>query len=158
MPKPRNKTAPSPERAQLPLRPRGNGRNQRRPAGESAEVLDLARYAIGTRLRHARLMRGSRLKDVADAAGCSESLVSKIENNKIEPSLQVLHKLCTVLKIGLGELFTQQEEDAPVVTRAGQRSKIEMDPVRRGHGIRMERVIPYAKGHLLQSNIRLGLK
>src|SRR6185503_462278 len=52
------------------------------------------------RNRHAPLMRGSRLKDVADAAGCSESLVSKIENNKIEPSLQVLHKLCTVLKIG----------------------------------------------------------
>jgi len=100
-------------------------------------------------------MRGSRLKDVADAAGCSESLVSKIENNKIEPSLQVLHKLCRVLKIGLGELFTQQEEDAPVVTRAGQRSRIEMDPVRRGHGILMERVIPYAKGHLLQSNIHV---
>src|SRR4029079_9682653 len=33
--------------------------------------------------------------------------------------------------------------------------KIEMDPVRRGHGILMERVIPYAKGHLLQSNIHI---
>ena len=30
-----------------------------------------------------------------------------------------------------------------------------MDPVRRGHGIVMERVIPYAKGHLLQSNIHV---
>src|SRR5262245_31055960 len=147
MPKPRNKTVPNSGRAHLPLRAKRNGKNQRPPAHQSAVVLDLARYAIGTRLRHARLMHGSRLKDVADAAGCSESLVSKIENNRIEPSLQVLHKLCVVLKIGLGELFTQQEEDAPVVTRAGQRSKIDMDPLRRGHGILMERVIPYAKGH-----------
>jgi transcriptional regulator with XRE-family HTH domain len=120
-----------------------------------ANVLDLSRFAIGTRLRHARLMRGSRMKDVADAAGCSESLVSKIENNKLEPSLQVLNKLCSVLKIDLADLFNSQNEDYPVVTRAGQRSVIEVDPLRRGHGILMERVIPYAKGHLLQSNIHV---
>jgi len=154
MPKPKDKTMLNSGRAQLPLRVKRHGKIQRQPR-EGAQVLDLARYAIGTRLRHARLMRGSRLKDVADAAGCSESLVSKIENNRIEPSLQVLHKLCLVLNIGLGELFTRQEEDAPVVTRAGQRSRIEMDPVRRGHGILMERIIPYAKGHLLQSNIHV---
>ena len=131
-----------------------SSRNARR-GGEPAQVFDLARYAIGTRLRHARLMRGARLKDVADAAGCSESLVSKIENNKLEPSLQVLLKICNVLEIGLGELFTQQDDDTPVVTRAGQRAKIEIDPVRRGEGILMERVIPYDKGHLLQSNIHI---
>jgi transcriptional regulator with XRE-family HTH domain len=120
-----------------------------------ANVLDLSRFAIGTRLRHARLMRGSKMKDIADAAGCSESLVSKIENNKLNPSLQVLNKLCSVLKIDLADLFNSQNEDYPVVTRAGQRSVIEVDPLRRGHGILMERVIPYAKGHLLQSNIHV---
>ena len=123
--------------------------------GGPGDLLDLARYAIGTRLRHARLMRGLRMKDVADAAGCSESLVSKIENNRLEPSLQVLHKLCAVLKIGLGDLFTAQDQDFPVVTRAGKRSIVEMDPLRRGHGIAMERVIPYDKSHLLQSNIHI---
>ena len=88
-------------------------------------------------------------------AGCSESLVSKIENNKLQPSLQTLHKLCSVLKICLGELFNPQNEDDPVVTRAGKRSIVEMDALRRGEGILMERVIPYAKGHLLQSNIHV---
>src|SRR5262245_63306949 len=105
MTKPKNNTLPSSGRAQLLLRAKGDGKHPRQLARQSADVLDLARYAIGTRLRHARLMRGSRLKDVAAAAGCSASLVSKIENNKIEPSLQVLHKLCTVLKIGLGAAF-----------------------------------------------------
>jgi transcriptional regulator with XRE-family HTH domain len=125
-------------------------------ASPKATVLNLARYEIGTRLRHARLMKGARLKDVADRAGCSESLVSKIENNKLEPSLQVLGKLCAVLKIGLGDLFTPPEEDDPVVTQAGQRSFVETDDfLRRGSGIRMERVIPYTRGHLLQSNIHV---
>jgi transcriptional regulator with XRE-family HTH domain len=148
------KAGPRKNRAGISVRPSNSPQNARR-GGKPAEVLDLARYAIGTRLRHARLMRGARLKDVADAAGCSESLVSKIENNKLEPSLQVLLKICNVLKIALGELFTQQEDDTPVVTRAGQRVKIEIDPVRRGEGILMERVIPYDKGHLLQSNIHI---
>jgi transcriptional regulator with XRE-family HTH domain len=130
--------------------------SEKKPDLHKAEVLDLARYEIGTRLRHARLMRGARLKDVAEQAGCSESLVSKIENNKLEPSLQVLGKLCAVLKIGLGDLFTQEEDDYPVVTRAGQRTLVETDDfLRRGHGIRMERVIPYTRGHLLQSNIHV---
>ena len=58
-----------------------------------------------------------RIEDVADTAGCSESLVSKIENNKLQPSLQILHnKLCSVLEIGLGELFNPQQEDYPVAT------------------------------------------
>lgn len=65
--------------------------------GVHADILDLSRFALGTRLRPARPVRGSRMKDVADAAGYSESLVSKIENNKLEPSSQVLNKLCSVL-------------------------------------------------------------
>jgi transcriptional regulator with XRE-family HTH domain len=123
--------------------------------GKSADTSDLSRLAIGTRLRHTRIMRGARMKDVADAAGCSESLVSKIENNKLQPSLQVLHRLCSVLRISLGALFNSQQDDFPVVTRQGQRPYVEMDPLRRGKGIRMERVIPYTKHHLLQSNIHV---
>ena len=68
MPKSRNRTAPNSGRAHVSLRAKSNPRNGRQSIRESAQVLDLSRYAIGTRLRHARLMRGSRLKDVADAA------------------------------------------------------------------------------------------
>lgn len=120
------------------------------PAGWEVSLL-----AIGTRLRHARLTRSYRLHDVANAAGCSESLVSKIENNKVQPSLHALHKLCAVLKISLGELFSAADQFNPVVTRSGQRPVIDLDPLRHGNGIRLERVIPYAKGHLLQSNIHI---
>ncbi len=154
----KSKTAVKPTRKAASIRAQRPQEKQGPSTGAQTNpnVIDLARYEIGTRLRHTRLMRGARLKDVADQAGCSESLVSKIENNKLEPSLQVLGKLCSVLKIGLGDLFTPQEDDYPVVTRAGQRTLIEADDMlRRGSGIRMERVIPYTRGHLLQSNIHV---
>lgn len=123
----------------------------KRARGSEAGAL----LGVGARLRHARLIRRYRLKDVARDAGCSESLVSKVENDKLEPSLHVLHKLCGALQIGLGELFNDSHAGDPITTRPGQRAVIELDPLRRGKGVRMERVIPYARGHLLQSNIHV---
>lgn len=110
---------------------------------------------LGVRLRHARLARGARLKDVAEAAGCSESLVSKIENNKLQPSLDVLRRLCGALGLTLGELFATPSADEDVVQRNGSRVVVDLDPVRRGEGIRLERLVPYSAGHLLQGNIHV---
>ena len=55
---------------------------------------------IGARLKHARLANHMRLKDVAESASCSESMLSKIENERAIPSLTTLHRLCKALKIG----------------------------------------------------------
>jgi transcriptional regulator with XRE-family HTH domain len=127
----------------------------RAPSSHPATHHGLPHLGIGARLRHARLMRGARMKDIAEAAGCSESLVSKIENNKLEPSLHVLSRLCGILGINLRDLFSPEQNDDTIVTRQTQRTVVEMDPLRQGHGIVMERVIPYARGHLLQSNIHV---
>jgi transcriptional regulator with XRE-family HTH domain len=110
---------------------------------------------IGSRVHHARLLREMRMKDLAAAAGCSESLISKIENNRIVPSLGVLHRICDALNLALGELLAAPAEDARIVTRAGERQIVEMDSLRAGDGIRMERLVPYAKGHLIQGNIHV---
>jgi transcriptional regulator with XRE-family HTH domain len=110
---------------------------------------------IGTRLHHARQMREMRMKDVAAAAGCSESMISKIENNKAMPSLGVLHRICEVLNLALGDLLTVPNENGGVVTRSGERRLVDIDPLRKGTGIRLERLVPYAKGHLLQGNIHI---
>ena len=110
---------------------------------------------IGTRLHHARLARGARLKDIAEVAKYSESLVSKIENNKVQPSIRMLHRICAALDLTIGELFASPEHDNRVVLRSGERITFEIDPLRRGSGVRMERLVPYAKGHLLQGNIHI---
>jgi len=44
-------------------------------------------FHIGAKIKHTRRMKSMRLIDVAKHAGCSESLLSKIENDKATPSL-----------------------------------------------------------------------
>jgi len=62
---------------------------------------------IGVKLRHTRKVKGLTLKQLADAAGCSESLLSKIENGRATPSLKMLQKLSSGLEMTVGQMFAQ---------------------------------------------------
>ena len=48
---------------------------------------------LGVRLRHARLVAGLTLLQLAQKASCSESLISKLEHGTASPSLAMLHRL-----------------------------------------------------------------
>lgn len=109
--------------------------------------------SFSVRLRHARQMRGLTLKALAETAGCSESLLSKYENGRAVPSLPTLHRLVQALGTNIGWMFEERDGEDGIVFRAGTRPLIALDPLRRGEGISLERVIPYAPGHLLQCNI-----
>ncbi|GAA2855307.1 transcriptional regulator with XRE-family HTH domain [Aminobacter niigataensis] len=114
--------------------------------------------AIGIRLKHARLTKGLSLRQIADIAGCSESFVSKVEHDRVRPSLATLHRLVKALEINIAALFSDADldESGPVfVYRAGQRPLIHMDPLRKGEGITLERLIPHARGILLQANVHI---
>src|SRR5438445_7513767 len=74
---------------------------QKQPAAQP--TLDGPR--IGARLKHARLVNHMRLKDVAESAGCSESMLSKIENERAIPSLTTLHRLCKALNLSVSTLL-----------------------------------------------------
>ncbi|WP_237372004.1 helix-turn-helix domain-containing protein [Rhizobium sp. SL42] len=93
------------------------------------------------------------LKALADAANCSESLLSKIENGKASPSLPMLHRLAGALDTNIGWMFEESDGEEGIIFRAGTRPLIALDPLRRGEGISLERIIPYSAGHLLQCNI-----
>jgi transcriptional regulator with XRE-family HTH domain len=108
---------------------------------------------LGARLKLARQTRGLTLKALALAADCSESLLSKVENGKASPSLPMLHRLVRALDSNIGWMFEETDTDEGVVFRAGKRPLITLDPLRRGEGISLERIIPYSPGHLLQCNI-----
>lgn len=116
---------------------------------------DLAAQAskLGVRLRLARRTRGMTLKELAAAAKCSESLLSKIENGKASPSLPMLHRVVEVLKTNVGWMFEETDGGEGIVFRAGARPLIALDPLRRGEGVLLERIIPYSTGHMLQCNI-----
>ena len=106
---------------------------------------------LSTRLRMARHMRGMTLKALADAAGCSESLLSKIENGKSYPSLPMLHRLVQALDIGMGWMFEDRDGRAPVIARSGERPIAALGAA--GRAIAIEQVIPEGGEHLLRCSI-----
>src|ERR1700752_3653486 len=87
---------------------------------------------IGARLKHARMVRGLTLKRVADEARCSESFVSKLENDKASPSFTMLHRLTGVLGANVAALFAASDETGGVVSHPGSRPVILTDQLRVG--------------------------
>jgi transcriptional regulator with XRE-family HTH domain len=79
---------------------------------------------MAEKLKRARRLNKKTLKEVATQAGCSESMISKIERGRVTPSLKLLTKLTDVLGITVASLFrddadmtvfTYQDADRPVV-------------------------------------------
>ncbi|MDQ0395009.1 helix-turn-helix domain-containing protein [Labrys monachus] len=135
------------------MKPRSAAKDTAERAAPPGSDEQMASMRLSSRLRLARQIRGMTLKGVADAAGCSESLLSKIENGKATPSLPMLHRLVQALETNIGWMFEESDGDEGIVFRRGARPLITLDPLRQGEGISLERVIPYSNGHLLQCNI-----
>jgi transcriptional regulator with XRE-family HTH domain len=108
---------------------------------------------LGVRLRHGRMTKGLRLKDLAEAADCSESMISKIENGRAVPSLKALYRIAEVLELTVGQLFEKPSEPSGLLSRSGERPIVKIDPLRNGPGLTLERLIPYDKSRLLQGSI-----
>ncbi|WP_237476547.1 cupin domain-containing protein [Lichenibacterium dinghuense] len=116
---------------------------------DDKDVLDARTSArLSARLRQARQMRCMTLKVLADGAGCSESLLSKIENGKAYPSLPMLSRLVKTLDIGMGWMFDDHDGEEPIIFRAAQRTAA---PAERA--VTVERVIPDSDRHALRCNI-----
>lgn len=110
---------------------------------------------IGTRIRHSRMAHGYNLQALAEKVGCSVSALSKIENKRANPSVTMLHRICEALGTNLSEMFANTDSNDSVVTRKDERPMISTDQLRNGHGIQLQRLIPYAPGYLLQGNVHV---
>lgn len=109
---------------------------------------------IGKRIRQARKANGMSLKQLAEVVGCSESLLSKIENERARPSLQMLHKIVENLGFTIGALFAQRTAPDGVVTRKGERSVLRMDSASNG-GVRLECIVPEDGGEFIYGSIHV---
>ncbi len=121
------------------------------PAGQNSNLMVETR--MGEKLKSVRLERNLTLKEVGTMVGCSESQLSKIENNHTLPSLPLLHALAKVLHTNISWLFENEQRGKIIIDRQGQRPLIRLDLLRKGTGLLLERVIPYSKDHHLQCNI-----
>ena len=109
---------------------------------------------LGIRIRYLRHARGLRMRDVAATAGCSESMISKIETGHAAPSLRVLHRLASALDTSIAALFDARRTNA-VVQRVGQRELMALQKGVDGARIWLERTAPTRPDSLLECNIHI---
>ena len=80
-------------------------------------------FHFGEKIRSVRERRSLTLKEVADRAGVSESLVSQIERNRVSPAIDTLLALADAVDIDLEYLFSDYRRERSVrVVRKGERS------------------------------------
>lgn len=85
-----------------------------------ADIGDLDR-AIGERVRALRTGHGLTLDALADKAGVSRAMLSRIERGESNPTSQLLGRVCAGLDVTLSVLFAETERVAsPLSRRADQ--------------------------------------
>jgi transcriptional regulator with XRE-family HTH domain len=80
------------------------------------------KYRFGDKLRTVRERKSLTLREVAEKAGVSESLVSQIERNRVSPAIDTLLAIVDALEIDIEYLFSDyRRERAVKIVRAGER-------------------------------------
>jgi transcriptional regulator with XRE-family HTH domain len=110
---------------------------------------------IGARVKHARILAGIRMRELAEKVGCTESMVSKIESGRVIPSLPMLNRLVEALDRDLASFFGADLNSPGIIQRAGQRPVTTTDPIRGGVGVSYERLVPFGAGSLLEANVHV---
>src|SRR5271155_2524818 len=122
---------------------------------EKSDERALESLQVGARVRHARILNGLRMRDLADIVGCNEGMISKIESGKVTPSLIMLNKIVTALNRDLGSFFGLEIDTHKLVPRPEDRMVVGADALRGGKGVTYERLVPLAAGNLLEANIHV---
>lgn len=73
---------------------------------ESGEEMPVEPLNLGQRVRELRKARDWTLEQAANEAGLARSTLSKIENDQMSPTVELMRKLATGLGIGMPQLFT----------------------------------------------------
>jgi transcriptional regulator with XRE-family HTH domain len=90
--------------------------------------------AIGREVRNFRNKLGIKISDLAEAAGISLGMLSKIENGMTSPSLTTLQALARALSVPVTSFFHRYEERRSVsFVKAGEGLTIERRGTRSGH-------------------------
>ena len=83
---------------------------------------------LSQRIRDLRLKRGFTLEQVADQSGLTRSVLSKVENFRVSPSLATLGKIARALGTSVSELLEGLDAQPNfVIVRKDERALIERD-------------------------------
>jgi transcriptional regulator with XRE-family HTH domain len=73
------------------------------------------------------MVRALTLKKLADAAKCSESFISELENDKANPSFTMFRRLTAILGANVAALFAAGDEVGNIGSHPGGRPVILTD-------------------------------
>ena len=73
---------------------------------EAEPALPLPEILLGRKIKVARMAKGMRLRELAERTDLSESLLSKLENDKAIPSLSSLHRIAAALDTNVSWFFS----------------------------------------------------
>jgi transcriptional regulator with XRE-family HTH domain len=79
--------------------------------------------SIGQRIRTIRTLRGLSSSELARAAGVSRGLISQIELDRANPSIDTLRRVAAALDSPIAAFFEERSQDG-VVVRAGERKTL----------------------------------
>jgi len=77
----------------------------------------LAVYSIGLKLRTLRTAKNITLSRLAAQTHLSTALLSKLETDRMVPTLHTLEKICSVYGISLGHFFCEPQHHSVAITR-----------------------------------------
>jgi transcriptional regulator with XRE-family HTH domain len=109
--------------------------------------------AIGQRVRGYRKLQRRRLKELATLAGCSESLLSRVENGLVMPSLSTLHRLAKALGVNVAVLVETSKPESCTIFSPLTRPRTSIGGRPEGDGSTVESLVPYAENRQIEGLI-----
>jgi transcriptional regulator with XRE-family HTH domain len=99
---------------------------------------------IGSNLKRLRVESGLSQKGLAETAQLSPTLISRIENGLVRPSIATLELIAHALKVDIGYFFKDEEKRQFVISYRGERKNV---PSQRGYDI--ETLIEEMENHFM---------
>ncbi len=83
--------------------------------------------SLGYRIRLLREQNGLTMRHLAEEAGCSPSLISQLEHNRVDPSISMLKKIARALDVNIVDFFMDENlNHEDVVTREKERVDMQL--------------------------------
>lgn len=99
---------------------------------------------IGINLKQLRVESGLSQKGLAEAAQLSPTLISRIENGLVRPSIATLELIAQSLKVDIGYLFRDEEKRQFVISYRGGRKNVQSQ-----RGYEIETLVEEMENHFM---------
>lgn len=101
---------------------------------------------IGSKIREYRTQKGLSIKEIADITNVSSSMLSQIERDLANPSINTLREIANALEIPMFQFFVEDNNLSNIVVTPETRRKIVSKE--ENHGLLYELLIPDLQGDI----------